>query len=100
MSIRDIANQDNKMVGASAILLSELGCAAVLLIVLLALGIAPLANINYWSLIFIPALFTLRYYMKKKIYLTTTKSAIVTLAITFIAYMALFIKFANINKVL
>lgn len=98
--IRRFFLQDKISVGITAILFSELLCAIVIWVVLTLLGMAPFANYNYWVLVFVPALLVMRYYMKQRNYLTTTKSAIVTLFVTFLAYMAYFIRLANINNVL
>lgn len=98
--IKQFFGQDRCAVGAIAVVGIEALSALVEWVVLMLLGMEPLANINYWVLVFVPALLVLRHYMKQRTSLKTTKGAIVALFVTFLAYMALFIKQANINNVL
>lgn len=85
-------HQDNIHIGITAVLLSEALCAAVLYLVTIIIGQPLEQHLSWLAAIFVPALLVVRRYMKIKSHLLTTKSAIVTLFITFVAFMFFLIK--------
>lgn len=80
--------QNKITVGVIAMMLSGLLPAAALYLVLLLLGIPPIEKIRWFGGAFIPMILVLRHYAKEQQYPTTTKSCIVVLFVTFIAFMA------------
>lgn len=84
--------QNSILPGVLAILLSEIGAAVVLWGGLQIFGESDREHIRWFVVVFLPAFLVMRYYMKQREYLTTTKAAIVTLFVTFIAFMAILLK--------
>ena len=83
-------HQDKVVVGIVAALGSELVVALLLTIGLLVTGNWPPAasQIRWYAACFLPPLLVLRYYSKQKQWLQVTRTIIVVLFVTFIAYMA------------
>lgn len=85
-------HQDKVSVGIIAGLGSELLLAALLTIGLLIAGEAPADHIRWYAGVFIAPLLLLRYYPKQKQWLHITRTLIVVLFVTFIAFMFYLLK--------
>lgn len=84
--------QDSILVGIVAGLGSEMAFAAVLTIVLLATGLPIADHLKWYGGMFIPIILVLRHYMKTQHHLHATRTIIVVLFITFLAFMTYMLK--------
>jgi hypothetical protein len=95
--MKKLLNTDSYLVGAIATLVSELLCAGLLWIVLLATG-TPLADHVRWFVIaFVPPVLLLRYYAKEKAYPATLRATITTFFITLVVFMWFLIKYKHVT---
>ena len=85
--IKDFFHQDKISVGIIAALGSELIGVGIMMAVMLIAKLSIMEHLQWFAVAFIPTLLVMRYYMKAKVYLTTTKTVIVTIFVTFVAYM-------------
>ena len=89
--MKKLLNTDSYLVGAIATLVSELLCAGLLWIVLLATG-TPLADHVRWFVIaFVPPVLLLRYYP------ATLRATITTFFITIVIFMWFLIKYKHVT---
>ncbi len=80
--------QNKIVVGLVAGLGSELLAALLLWAGLLVAGEPVGAHIRWFGIVFVPLVLILRHYAKKREFLVVTKTLIVILFITFVAFMA------------
>ena len=85
-------HQDKVVVGIVTGFGSELLLALLLTIGLLIAGESPLGHIRWYAGVFIAPLLLLRYYSKKKEWLNVTRTLIVVLFATFVAFMFYLLK--------
>lgn len=79
--------QDRILTGIVLAVGSELAVVLLLWIALLIAGVAPGDYLRWFGACFIPPVLILRHYAKNKDYPTVTKTIIITLFITFLAFM-------------
>ena len=95
--MKKLLNTDSYLVGAIATLVSELLCAGLLWIVLLATG-TPLADhVRWFVFAFVPPVLLLRYYAKEKAYPATLRATITTFFITIVVFMWFLIKYKHVT---
>ena len=94
--IKKFFNQDSILVGIVAALGSEVVGGAIIWAVLTFMEKPIIEHVKWFAIAFVPTLFVMRYYMKKKEYLLTTKSVITTMFVTFLAFMFIMLR-TNIN---
>ena len=92
MTIKQYFLQDKATVGVVAVLLSELLPALLLWATLMIFGESPANHIRWFAGVALPALLVVRAYAKHKECLSATKSAIVTLFVTFLIFMLFLLK--------
>ena len=80
-------HQDKVIVGLVAGLGSELLLALLLTFGLLIAAESPAAHIRWYAGVFIGPLLVLRYYSKQKSWLSVTRTLIVVLFVSFVAFM-------------
>jgi hypothetical protein len=85
-------HQDKVIVGIIAGVGSELLLALLLTIGLVIAGEAPIAHIRWYAGVFVAPLLLLRYYSKQKSWLRVTRTLIVVLFVTFVAFMFYLLK--------
>lgn len=89
--------QDKALVGIVAVAASELLAAAILWSILTLIHYDLLLHLRWFAAAFIPGLLAMRFYMKQRQYLTSTKAAITTFFVTFLAFMIVLIKGHMLN---
>ena len=94
--IKRFFHQDSILVGVISSLGSELIGVVIVWGVLTIMNLPLMENLKYFAAAFIPTVLVMRYYMKQKTYLLTTKTVIVTIFVTFIAFMFFMLRH-NIN---
>lgn len=94
--IKRFFHQDSIAVGIIATLGSELIGIGIIIAVMAIAHLSIMEHLQWFAVAFIPTLFVMRHYMKLKEYLVTTKSIIITIFITFIAFMFFMLRH-NIN---
>ena len=84
--------QDKIQVGLVVCLGLEVITFVVAYIVILLAGYSPSENVRWFAVIFVPVVLALRFYAKRKEQLIVTKTLIITLFITFLAFMFFLLK--------
>lgn len=92
MSLKEFFQQDKTSVGVWAVIIAEVLPAALLALTLWLLGEGLQEHIRWFAGAALPALLVVRAYAKYKKALSATKGAIVTLFITFVAFLLYLIK--------
>ena len=87
--MKDFFRRNSVVLGVVVTLGSEAIVALLLWLGLTIAGISPMEHIRWFGGCFIPPVLLLRHYAKKKEYPVVTKTIIITLFITFLAFMFL-----------
>ena len=95
--MKKLLHKNSIATGIVATILSELLCAAIVLLVIVILRIPVAENARWFAAAFIPPLLLLRYYAKTQDYPTTLKSVICTFFVTFVTYMWIMLKYKYIS---
>lgn len=90
--MKEFFHQDKVIVGIIAGLGSELLLALLLTIGLVIAGEVPIDHIRWYASVFVAPLLLLRYYSKQKSWLRVTRTLIVVLFVTFVAFMFYLLK--------
>lgn len=90
--MKEFFHQDKVIVGIIAGVGSELLLALLLTIGLVIAGEAPIDHIRWYAGVFVAPLLLLRYYSKQKSWLRVTRTLIVVLFVTFVAFMFYLLK--------
>ena len=90
--MKEFFHQDKVIVGIIAGLGSELLLALLLTIGLVIAGEVPIDHIRWYAGVFVAPLLLLRYYSKQKSWLRVTRTLIVVLFVTFVAFMFYLLK--------
>lgn len=98
MTVKGFFSQDKPIVGVAAALLSEAGCAALLWLCLLVAGWSVTEHLRWFAACIVPPLLLLRHYAKKHKQLRVTKSIIVVVFVTFVAFMWLLFKYHYLGE--
>lgn len=97
MTIKEFFAQDKVSVGLVAGLGAELGFCIVLTVVLVAIGLPIESHLRWYGGMFIPLILVLHRYMKRRSQLQVTRTLIVLLFVTFLAYMVYMLKTGTIT---
>lgn len=95
--MKRLLNHNSYAVGALFCLAVELLVGGILWGALMLSGIAPQEHINWFAGIFLLPILMLRYYAHNKGCPMTLKSLVVTLFVTFILYMYIYIKYVGMK---
>ena len=90
--MKEFFHQDKVIVGIIAGVGSELLLALLLTIGLVIAGEAPIDHVRWYAGVFVAPLLLLRYYSKQKSWLRVTRTLIVVLFVTFVAFMFYLLK--------
>ena len=90
--MKEFFHQDKVIVGIIAGVGSELLLALLLTIGLVIAGEVPIDHIRWYAGVFVAPLLLLRYYSKQKSWLRVTRTLIVVLFVTFVAFMFYLLK--------
>ncbi|MBR1792612.1 MAG: hypothetical protein IJ764_03125 [Bacteroidales bacterium] len=96
MSLKEFFQQDKTIIGVIAVIIAELIFIGLLSVVCLVTGTPPFTHPRWYAGAALPALLIVRAYAKHKDALSATKGAIITLFVTFVAFLMYLIK----NKLL
>ena len=95
--MKKLLNRNSVLVGITATLVSEILCAALVALVILATRTPLAENVRWFAAAFVPPLLLLRYYAKTREYPSTLKTVITTFFVTFIAFMWVMLKYKYIS---
>lgn len=98
MTIKEFFSQDKPIVGVVGALLCEMGCAALLWLGLQIAGLSVTEHLRWFAACIVPPLLLLRYYAKTRTQLRVTKSIIVVVFVTFVAFMWLLFKYHYLGE--
>ena len=95
--MKKLLNQNSIPLGIIATLVSELLCAALVVLVILVTHPTFVEGARWFAAAFVPPLLLLRYYAKTREYPVTLKTVITTFFVTFIAFMWVMLKYKYIS---
>ena len=95
--MKKLLNRNSIPLGIIATQVSEILCAALVALIILATHSALAESARWFAAAFVPPLLLLRYYAKTRDYPVTLKTVITTFFATFIAFMWVMLKYKYIS---
>ena len=92
--MKKLINRNSYTAGVLLAVASELLCAVVILLLQVVLG---RYEVRWFAAAYVPPLLLLRYYAKEQSYPNTLKAVIVTIFVTFVAFMWFLLKYKYIT---
>lgn len=85
--MKKLIHTNSILTGVLGVIISEVLCAALLLLGLIVTGAPVLEHLRWFAAAFVLPLLLLRYYAKEKEYPLALKGCIITMFVTFVAFM-------------
>ena len=95
--MKKLLNTNSYLTGILGVIISEVLCAALLLLGLIIAGTPIPDHLRWFAVVFVPPLLLLRYYAHEKDYPLTLKACIVALFVTFVAFMWYLLRYHYIS---